>query len=55
MQPHIFSSVDLIIQRLIIWLVAFLKLIMAPEPEDRREEMKGGETQISWCFYFISR
>lgn len=28
---------------------------MAPEPEDRREEMKGGETQISWCCYFISR
>lgn len=35
------------------WL--FLKLILAPEPEDGREEMKGGETQISWYRCFISR
>lgn len=56
MQLHSFSSAHSIFQKLIIHSVGgFLKLTLAPEPEDRREEMKGGETQISWYRYFISR
>lgn len=54
MQPRIFSSAALIIQRLIIWLVAF-EAHYGPSTEDRRKEMKGDETHISWCCYFISR